>query len=562
LLLQESKQKELLVLEVHGKSIQVQPRTTLLSIAASLEKDFVYPILGAKYNGELVDLYREVTVGGKIEFFDITSLEGIRIYRQSLVFLLAKAVNELFPLRKLKVQHSLGKSYYCEFKGMDYTSPLDLMALEAKMKEFVEAEEPIIPQDLSRENALRILVAQGHEEKVALLENLNWKKIRIYTSGSYSNYSYRLLVPDTGKLKVFKLETYAKGFLLRFPVPGNPTEVAPNPNLPKLGQVFRESEEWVSILGVENLAGLYRHCQYDQQKYNQLIHIAEALHEKKIARIADEIYSQHEQFRIVLVAGPSSSGKTTFAQRLAIQLRVLGLQPVPISLDDYFVNRENTPFDEWGEPDFEALEAIDLELFNQHLRELIAGLVVEVPVFNFGTGQREWPGKKLQVNPGQPLIIEGIHGLNEQLTSAVSRKNKYKIYISALTQITIDDHNRIQTTDTRLIRRIVRDYQFRGQSALGTLKRWPSVRRGEEKNIFPYQEEADMMFNSALLYELCVLKKHAGPLLNEVSIEEKEYTDARRLLDLLAYFPEITDKNVPLNSILREFIGGSSIHGQ
>ena len=245
---------------------------------------------------------------------------------------------------------------------MDYTSPLDLMALEAKMKEFVEAEEPIIPQDLSRENALRILVAQGHEEKVALLENLNWKKIRIYTSGSYSNYSYRLLVPDTGKLKVFKLETYAKGFLLRFPVPGNPTEVAPNPNLPKLGQVFRESEEWVSILGVENLAGLYRHCQYDQQKYNQLIHIAEALHEKKIARIADEIYSQHEQFRIVLVAGPSSSGKTTFAQRLAIQLRVLGLQPVPISLDDYFVNRENTPFDEWGEPDFEALEAIDLEL--------------------------------------------------------------------------------------------------------------------------------------------------------------------------------------------------------
>ncbi|MDD2212746.1 MAG: nucleoside kinase [Clostridia bacterium] len=560
--MQEGQQKELLALEIQGKSMQVPSGTSLLSIASSLEKDFSYPILGAKYNGELVDLYIEITVPGKIEFFDITSREGIRIYRQSLVFLLARAVNELFPLRKLKVQHSLGKSYYCEFKGMDYLSPLDLIALEAKMKEFVKAGEPIIPQDLSRENALRILAAQGHEEKVALLENLNWKKIRVYTSGSYSNYSYRLLAPDTGKLKVFKLEAYAQGFLLRFPVPANPTQVAPYPNLPKLGQVFRESEEWASILGVNNLAGLYGLCRHDEGKYNQLIHIAEALHEKKIARIADEIYSQHDKFRIVLIAGPSSSGKTTFAQRLAIQLRVLGLQPVPISLDDYFVNREDTPLDERGEVDFEALGAIDLELFNQHLRELIAGLPVEVPTFNFETGCREWFGKKLQVKPGQPLIIEGIHGLNETLTSSVQRGNKYKIYISALTQIAIDDHNRVQTTDTRLIRRVVRDYQFRGQSALRTLKLWSSVRRGEEKNIFPYQEEADMMFNSALLYELGVLKKHAFPLLSAVSIKEKEYTDARRLLDLLAYFPEIADQNVPLNSILREFIGGSSIHGQ
>lgn len=560
--MQIDKQKELLAVEINNENIQVPVGTPLLSLVATREKDFSYPILGAKFNGELVDLYMEVTAPGKIELIDITSEDGIRIYWQSLVFLLARAVYELFPHRKLKVEHSLGKSYYCEFKGMESVSPLDLIALEAKMKELVEAEEPIIPQYLSREIALRMLLAQGHEEKVALLENLPWQKIRIYTSGSYSHYSYRILAPDTGKLKVFKLDVYAEGFLLRFPDYAKPWQLAPHPNLPKLGQVFRESSDWADILGISNLAGLYGNCENDQQKFNQLIHIAEALHEKKIAKIADDIYSQRENFRIVLIAGPSSSGKTTFAQRLAIQLRVLGLKPISISLDDYFVNRDDTPVDERGEVDFEALEAIDLELFNQQLQELIAGKIVEVPTFNFETGLREWTGKKMQIKKGHPLIIEGIHGLNEQLTISVPRENKYKIYISALTQLAIDDHNRIQTTDTRLIRRIVRDYQFRGQSALNTLKRWPSVRRGEERNIFPYQEEARMMFNSALLYELCIFKKYAVPLLSEVSSKEKEYTDARRLLDLLEYFPEISEKNVPLNSILREFIGGSSIHGK
>lgn len=558
--MQPGKQK-VINLKIMNQKVEVEPHTSLLDLAAKWEKKGQGPFLAAKYNGELVDLYQEITKGGWVEFIGPQAPEWIRIYRQSLVFLLAQAVNDLFPQRKLKVQHSLGKSYYCEFKGMDYISPLDLMALEAKMREFVEAEEPIIPQDLSRETALKILSTQGHLEKVTLLENLNWSPIRIYTSGSYSNYSYRLLAPDTGKLKIFKLETYAKGFLLRFPVPTNLAEVAPNPNLPKLGQVFRESEEWVRILGVENLAGLYKRCKGKKAKYNQLIHIAEALHEKKIARIADEIYSRHDELRLVLVAGPSSSGKTTFAQRLAIQLRVLGLRPISVSLDDYFVNREETPIDEWGETDFEALEAIDLKLFNEHLQSLISGQVIEIPVFNFKTGQREWRGRKIQLQAGQPLIIEGIHGLNEGLTSSVERKNKYKIYISALTQIAIDDHNRVQTTDTRLIRRIVRDYRFRGQSALGTLKLWPSVRRGEEKNIFPFQEEADIMFNSALLYELCVLKKYAQKLLSEVSKEEKVYLDAQRLLSLLAYFPEITAENVPLNSILREFIGGSSLLG-
>jgi uridine kinase len=558
----DSKRQELLALTIDGEQIQAPVGTTLLNLAAAYEEKSSYPVLGAKYNNELVDLYTELTVPGRLEFYNVTSEDGMRVYRQTLVFILAKAVYELFPERKLVVEHSLGKSYYCELNGDDAVSPLELIALEAKMREIIEAEEPIIPQYLSSENALRILEAQGYEDKSAYLAKLNWKSIRVYTAGSYSNYSYQLLAPDTGRVPVFKLEAYAKGFLLRFPTPGNPTQVAPYPNLPKLGQVFRESEQWAKILGISNLAGLFCFLMKDPQEMTNLIHIAEALQEKKIASIADEIYAQREKLRLILIAGPSSSGKTTFAQRLAIQLRVLGLQPIKISLDDYFVNREQTPRDEWGEIDFEALEAIDLPLFNEQLQKLIAGEAVETPVFNFQTGSREWRQCRMQVNPGHPIIIEGIHGLNERLTSAVKRENKYKIYISALTQISIDDHNRIPTTDTRLIRRIVRDYRFRGQSALGTLKLWPSVRRGEEKNIFPFQEEADIMFNSSLIYELGVLKKYAYPLLSAVSDQEKEYSDARRLLGLLDYFPEVSEQNVPLNSILREFIGGSSIHGK
>lgn len=558
----DSKKEELLAFTIDGEQIEAPVGTTLLNLAAAYEEKSSYPVLGAKYNNELVDLYTELTVPGRLEFYNVTSEDGMRVYRQTLVFILAKAVNELFPNRKLVVEHSLGKSYYCELNGDEAVSPLELIALEAKMREIIEAEEPIIPQDLSSENALRILEAQGYEDKSAYLAKLPWKNIRVYTAGSYSNYSYQLLAPDTGRVPVFKLEAYAKGFLLRFPTTGNPSQVAPYPNLPKLGQVFRESEQWARILGISNLAGLFCFLMKDPQEMTNLIHIAEALQEKKIASIADEIYAQREKLRLILIAGPSSSGKTTFAQRLAIQLRVLGLQPIKISLDDYFVNREQTPRDEWGEIDFEALEAIDLPLFNEQLQQLIAGDAVETPVFNFQTGSREWNQCRMQVNPGHPIIIEGIHGLNERLTSAVKRENKYKIYISALTQISIDDHNRIPTTDTRLIRRIVRDYRFRGQSALGTLKLWPSVRRGEEKNIFPFQEEADIMFNSSLIYELGVLKKYAYPLLNAVSEQEKEYSDARRLLDLLEYFPEVSEQNVPLNSILREFIGGSSIHGK
>ncbi|WP_207724782.1 nucleoside kinase [Thermanaerosceptrum fracticalcis] len=556
----ELQQSQEIPIQIGSHSLHVAPGTVLLDLAPQYGCGFASPIVGAKYNNEVVDLYTEIKEPGTIEYLDLTSEDGIRIYRQSLVFLLVKAAWELFPNRTILVEHSLGKSYYCEFKGYKTISPLDIIALEARMREIVAQDLPVIPEMMPKEKAIQILCAKGHEEKSAIVENMDWKQVRILTCGNYASYSHSVLAPRTGGLNVFQLQPYAQGFLLRFPAPHNPREVAPITDLPKLAQVFRESEEWAGILGINNLAGLNRLLAQNPNEGNCLIHIAEALHEKKIARIADEIYANRDKLRVVLIAGPSSSGKTTFAQRLLIQLRVHGLQPVSLSLDDYFVDREHTPRDENGEYDFEALEALDLELFNQQLQQLIAGQEVEIPTFNFLLGKREWRGKKLQVKPDHPLIIEGIHGLNEKLTASIKRENKYKIYISALTQISIDNHNRIPTTDTRLIRRIVRDNQFRSHDALATLKRWPSVRRGEEKNIFPYQEEADMMFNSALIYELGVFKKYAYPLLAKVTREEKEYADAQRLLTLLKHFPEIPDQHVPLNSILREFIGGSSFH--
>lgn len=551
--------KDHVSIKIQGNIITLPQGSLLFDLINNLENDDLI-IVGAKYNKKIVDLYTEVNEDGEIEFIDLASENGLRIYRQSIVFLLTKAAYELFPDYDIIVEHSLGKSYYCEIAGIDKVSHTELIALQAKMLELAKKDEPIIPQVISRENAIRILSAIGREKTVSLLEKMTWDKVKVHTSGSYSDYSYSVLTPSTKSLKTFKLEPYAKGFLLRFPSQDNPLIVAPYPNLPKLGQIFRESEEWAGILGISDLSGYIDAVNTSKKESNNIIHVAEALHEKKIAQIADEIYAKRDELRLILIAGPSSSGKTTFAQRLATQLRVLGLKPQSISMDDYFVDRELTPKDEKGEYDFEALEAIDLKLFNKHLQMLINCEEVECPVFNFHRGMREDQGRTVKLEINNPIIIEGIHGLNEQLTASIKRENKYKIYISALTQISIDNHNRIPTTDTRLIRRIVRDNQFRSQNALSTLQRWPSVRNGEERNIFPYQEEADVMFNSALIYEISVLKKSAYPLLSEVSSNKEQFSDARRLLCLLSHFPDVSDEIVPLNSILREFIGGSSYH--
>lgn len=497
-----------------------------------------------------------------VDFIDMTSENGLRVYRQSLVYLLTWAAHELFPQSKLHIKYSLGHSYYCEFKDGKILTELESKALEAKMHELAAGDYAIRAEYFTIKEAALQLDRYGREDTIELLAYLSWDKVRLYLTDRYADFSSHLLVSRTGLLQVFALEKYNGGMLLRFPAGDNPGTIAPRLRLPKLAQVWQDSEEWADILEVRNLSSLLKMCQMNIKDANTLIHVGEALQEKKIARIADEIYAERDRIKLILIAGPSSSGKTTFTERLAIQLRVLGMRPISLGTDDYFVDRAHTPKDENGEYDFEALEAVDIPLFNQHLQEIIAGETVACPIFNFERGCRDDITKEVYAEQEHPIIIEGIHALNEKLTASVPRENKYKIYISALTQISIDDHNRIHTTDTRLIRRIVRDKHFRNQTALNTLKRWPSVRRGEEKNIFPFQEDADVMFNSALIYEMCILKKYAYPLLSAISPAESEYADARRLLELLDYVPDFGDKYVPLNSILREFIGGSSIHGK
>ncbi len=554
---QISEQGKTVALELNGYTIQALAGQPLSTLADQEQAKHDSPIVGAKYNQEVVDLYTKVAEPGSLEFLDLRTEAGLRIYRQSLIFLLTRAVYEMFPKRKVIVGHSLGNSYFCQFKDITTVSPFDLMNLETKMRKLVEANDPIVPQRISVENAVRILAAFGHDEKASLLESLQWEDVVIHSSGSFSNYSYSSLTPGTGILDTFKLEPFNNGFLLRYPAVEDPSVVAPFTGLHKLEYIFRESEEWARILGVSNLAGLISILAKDPGDSNNLINVAEALHEKKIASIADQVYSRRDHIKLILIAGPSSSGKTTFTQRLAIQLRVLGLQSIPISVDNYFVDRDLTPKDERGEYDYESLKAIDLPLFNQQLKMLIERQEIECPVFSFQRGMREEQGKKILAHKNSIIIIEGIHGLNEELTASIARENKYKIYISALTQNSIDYHNRISTTDTRLIRRMVRDNRYRGVDAKQTLSRWPSVRRGEERNIFPYQEDADMMFNSALFYEFCILKKYAQPLLESIQKEDNEFSDAQRLLNLLDHFPEISDSHVPYNSILREFIGNS-----
>lgn len=551
---------EKVTLLIEGRYAEVPRGLSLLELSREYQEKRDSYLVGARYNNQVVDLYTAVSEGGRVDFIDLTTEDGMRIYRKSLVLLMTRAAFELFPHYSIQVKHALNKNYYCEFDGLDSPPPLELLALEAKMRELATQKVAVIPVKLKKKEALDRLKEYGHGEKVDFLQNLDLEEIKLYTCGPYFTYVHGVLAPNTEALGVFQLQPYANGFLLRFPAPEAPGVIGPIPKISKLSQVFRESEEWVRILGMHNLAGLKKLLSESRQVSSHLIHIAEALHEKRIAQIADQIYLQRDKLRLILIAGPSSSGKTTFAQRLGIQLRVLGLKPASVSTDDYFVDREHTPRDENGNLDFEALEAVDLPLFNDHLRQLVGCEEVECPIFNFHQGSRELHCKKIQVEEGNPIIIEGIHALNENLTSSVPRENKIKIYISALTMIGVDDHNRIPTTDARLIRRIVRDSQYRSQTALATLKRWPSVRAGEEKNIFPFQEEADLMFNSALVYELGVLKKFAYPLLNLIGPQEFEYSDAQRLLSLLDLFPDIPDDYIPLNSILREFIGGSSFH--
>ena len=510
-------------------------------------------VVAAKLGNQLRELFVIPEADAVVEPIDLRSEDGIRIYWRSLTFVLVRAARELYPGCKVTIEHSLSKGIFGELYIGRPVNERDIRAIQNRMKEIIAMDEPIRKITLPREEAISLFEKEGQVDKVNLLKFRKNEKVRVYKCGEFYDYYYGYMVPRTSYLKVFELRFYLPGFILRFPQREQPTKLPPFVEQRKLARVFYEFEQWGKVLEIENVASLNRLI--STGKSGDVIRVVEALHEKKLAMLADQITKERGRSRVILIAGPSSSGKTTFAQRLSIQLRVNGLRPVAISIDDYFIDRHKTPRDERGEYDFESLEAIDLELFNEHLIRLIQGEEVEVPVYNFQRGMRETKGHPIRIGAEQPLVIEGIHGLNDRLTALVPKERKFKIYISALTQLNVDDHNRIPTTDNRLLRRIVRDSQFRGHDARTTIKIWPSVRRGEERNIFPYQEEADAMFNSALIYELSILKRYAEPLLMEVSPDDPEYPEAKRLLKFLSYFLPMDEAEVPLNSILREFIG-------
>lgn len=528
---------------------------SLLELGREFQDQYKSAIIAAKVNNELKELNYVLNEDCNVEFVDISTDDGLRIYRRSLYFILIKAVYDLFPERKVVINHSIGKGLYCEVKGENELTADEVMRIENRMRELVAANIPFIKRELPLEDAEEIFIKSKRLDRFHAVEHRDKPYVTVYSCDGLDDYFYGYMALHTGYIKTFSLKFYDPGLVVMFPEKAAPDVLPEFSEHKKLFSVFKEYKKWNSILGVSNVGALNDIIK--EGKINDIIRVSEALQEKKIAQIADLIAQNEHRKRIVLISGPSSSGKTTFANRLAIQLRVNGLRPVTISLDDYFVDREKTPRDENGDYDFEALEAIDVPLFNQQLADLIDGKVVEIPVYNFPKGSRESTGVKKWIDNDQVLVIEGIHGLNEKLTSSISRESKFKIYVSALTSMNIDDHNRIPTTDTRIIRRIVRDYQFRGTTALNTIKRWPSVRRGEEKNIFPYQEEADIMFNSFLIYELGVLKTLAEPLLNQIDSTHPEYSEAKRLTEFLSYFLGIESKEIPLNSIIREFIGGS-----
>ena len=538
---------------VDGSERQYPTGTPLLEMAAERQSFFGSPILAARVNNSLTDLQERQETDAQVDFFDMSTTQGIKVFERSLTFVLLLAAERLRPGKEVVVEHSLGGGVYFEWLLDRDVTDVDVRLLEQEMENLIEQDLPIIRRSMPLAEAIRLFEAAGNDRKVRLLRQIERDTVSLYDCDGAMNYFYGPMVPRTGYLKKFELRFYPPGLLLRFPSPTDPGRIPTFVDQPKLAQILLEAERWGELLDCPTVSELNEAVMQDG--FVEIMRIAEALHEKKVAQIADRVEERRDQIKMVLIAGPSSSGKTTFAQRLGVQLRVHGIRPVPISLDDYFLDRDKTPRDEKGDYDFESIHALDLPLLNEHLCQLMAGRPVEPPIYNFKTGRREYPGRTIQVGDGNVLVIEGIHGLNPELTASVTREQKLLVYISALTQLAIDNHNRIPTTDSRLIRRIVRDNQFRGHDALQTLRLWPAVRRGEEKNIFPFQELADVMFNSALLYEMAVLRPYAEPPLARIRPDQPEYLEARRLIGFLRHFRPAPESLVPLNSILREFVG-------
>lgn len=540
---------------IEGEEKEYAAGTSYQRIAEEWKDRKENDIVLVTVNGKLQELHKKLKEDCRIELVTTAEDAGNRSYLRSATQLMLKAIYDIVPegkLEKVSVLFSLSKGYYCKVKG-DVTVDEELLAgVKERMLELVKEDIPFKKKSIHTDDAITLFRGHRMYDKERLFRYRRVSKVNIYSLNEFEDYYYGYMVPSTGCLKHFELYCYDEGFVLQLPVKKAPKVVPPFEPQKKLFAVLKESKEWGECQGISTVGELNE--KISQGKVNDIVLVQEALQEKKISEIARMITEKKES-KFVMIAGPSSSGKTTFSQRLSIQLLAHGLNPHPISVDDYFIDRNKCPVDEFGKYDFESLRALDVELFNKDMTALLQGKEIELPVYNFKTGKREYRGDCLRLGKEDVLVIEGIHGLNDALSYTLPKESKFKIYISALTQLNIDEHNRIPSTDGRLIRRMVRDNRTRNITAKGTLEMWDSVRRGEEKNIFPYQEEADVMFNSALIYELAALKQFAEPILFQIGRDDPCYAEAKRLLKFLDYFLGITTEDIPKNSILREFVG-------
>ena len=541
---------------IQGREYVYPAGTPFGAIAADVQKDYAHDIVLVLADGRLRELEKRLNADCELVFYTTADAAGCQAYRRSLTMLLMKAVYKVAGhenVTRAQVQHSVSSGYYCTVEGSVTVDEEFLRAVKAKMLDYVGRKLPIKKTNVNTDKALRIFHEHKMYDKERLFRYRRASRVNLYSIGDFEDYYYGYMVPHTGYLKYFELYLYDEGFVLQFPTMAEPERVPPFTPQHKVFQVLKEATKWGDMLGISTVGDL-NDC-ISRGGMQQLIMTQEALQERRIAEIASRIAADPGK-KFIMIAGPSSSGKTTFSHRLSIQLSAAGMKPHPIAVDNYFVEREMTPKDEDGEYNFECLGAIDIELFNRQMCELLAGETVELPYFNFKTGRKEYNGHYMTLGKEDILVIEGIHCLNDALSHSLPKESKFRIYISALTQLNVDEHNRIPTTDGRLIRRLVRDARTRGTNAARTIAMWPSVRRGEEENIFPFQEQADVMFNSALIYELSVLKQYAEPLLFGIDREAPEYLEAKRLLKFLDYFLGVDSTVIPDNSLLREFIGG------
>lgn len=549
---------------LNGSETMIEQGMTLKALAKTCQNDFKGPIVLAVVNGKLSELYKKVKHGSTIQFLDTTSHDGYRTYQRSLSFLLIKSIRDILDgdqktisadEAQVKVHFAINNGYYCEIEGLDNLDDQFITGVKHRMRQLIDEDHDFVKTTVHLNEARSLFKKQKMDDKLELFKYRKASNVNLYHLDGFYDYFYGYMVPSTGCLGVFDVFKYHEGLVLQFMLRDQPETVAEFSPDQKLFETMYDSMAWAKIMNIYDVGTLNNMVSAGDA--NEMILVMEALMEKRIGQIADKIAKDIQNKKFIFIAGPSSSGKTTFAHRLGIQMKAHGVKPYVISVDNYFKRRVETPVDADGNYDFECLEAIRVEAFNKDMMSLLKGERVDIPNFNFISGEPEYQGNFMKMGENDILIIEGIHGLNDKLSYSIPVENKFKIYISALTQLNVDNHNRVPTTDTRLIRRIVRDNQYRGASAKKTISMWPSVRHGEDNYIFPFQEGADVMFNSALIYELAVLKQYAEPLLLNVPQDSKEYIEAKRLVKFLDYFMTIPSESIPMNSLLREFIGGS-----